>query len=228
MSTSSPPLEFWPREPFRGRLETDWVCPSPLWVVRSPWSSKLSSAYHPWYIKFTYTAVEQVQINRDFHAMAGLPNIIGAIDCTHICVKAPMPLWSALLVCWRPGVSIQRGANCSIAQRRHTRLFCCVLHNIAMNEGLPLPESAQVDIMPESDMACSCETFMRKKWEKFRIRIQKCLRTPQIEVIHLWIELDFSPWLSFQVAIPPIHSVNPPENACPLCLPARPLLRRIE
>ena len=29
-----------------------------------PWSSKLSSVYHPWYIKFPYTAVQQVQIKR--------------------------------------------------------------------------------------------------------------------------------------------------------------------
>ena len=26
---SSPPLDFWPREPFKGRLETDRGCPSP-------------------------------------------------------------------------------------------------------------------------------------------------------------------------------------------------------
>jgi len=42
----------------------------------------------PRYIKFPYTVVEQVQIKRDFYAMAGLPNIIRAIDCT---LSAPAP-----------------------------------------------------------------------------------------------------------------------------------------
>ncbi|XP_062295779.1 putative nuclease HARBI1 [Scomber scombrus] len=45
----------------------------------------------PRYIRFPYTAVDQLQIKQDFHNMAHLPNIIGAIDCTHIRIKAPSP-----------------------------------------------------------------------------------------------------------------------------------------
>ncbi|XP_062300173.1 putative nuclease HARBI1 [Scomber scombrus] len=45
----------------------------------------------PRHIRFPYTAVDQLQIKQDFYNMAQLPNIIGAIDCTHIRIKAPSP-----------------------------------------------------------------------------------------------------------------------------------------
>lgn len=45
----------------------------------------------PRYIKFPYTVNDQEQIKRDFYAIARLPNIIGAIDCTHVRIKAPSP-----------------------------------------------------------------------------------------------------------------------------------------
>jgi len=41
------------------------------------------------YIKFPYNAVEQANIKAQFAARAGFPNVIGAIECSHIAIKAP-------------------------------------------------------------------------------------------------------------------------------------------
>ncbi|KAF1376263.1 hypothetical protein PFLUV_G00209030 [Perca fluviatilis] len=41
------------------------------------------------YIRFPYTAREQAEIKMQFAAMSGFPNVIGAIDCTHIAIRAP-------------------------------------------------------------------------------------------------------------------------------------------
>ena len=46
------------------------------------------SAYQPG-ISNSHNAVEQANIKAQFEARAGFPNGIGAIDCTHIAIKAP-------------------------------------------------------------------------------------------------------------------------------------------
>ncbi|KAF0044633.1 hypothetical protein F2P81_003791 [Scophthalmus maximus] len=66
-------------------------------LTRHPWayleSSNMSHSIRVPYVmtqleinlhnsKFHFTSVEQVQIRRNYHAIAGLPSIIGAIDCT--------------------------------------------------------------------------------------------------------------------------------------------------
>lgn len=41
------------------------------------------------YIKFPYTVGEQANKKAQFAAMSGFPNVIGAIDCTHVAIRAP-------------------------------------------------------------------------------------------------------------------------------------------
>ncbi|XP_034035060.1 putative nuclease HARBI1 [Thalassophryne amazonica] len=43
----------------------------------------------PRYIRFPYNNAEQAVIKRDFHELAGFPNVIGAIDCTHVRLRPP-------------------------------------------------------------------------------------------------------------------------------------------
>ena len=45
----------------------------------------------PEYIRFPYSEMEQIPVKRAFYAIAGLPNTIGALDCTHVHIKAPSP-----------------------------------------------------------------------------------------------------------------------------------------
>ena len=40
-------------------------------------------------ISNSHNAVEQANIEAQFVARAGFPNVIGAIDCTHSAMKAP-------------------------------------------------------------------------------------------------------------------------------------------
>ena len=41
------------------------------------------------YIKFPYNNDQQTGIKRDFYAIARFPNVIGAVDCTHVRMKPP-------------------------------------------------------------------------------------------------------------------------------------------
>ncbi|XP_039591558.1 putative nuclease HARBI1 [Polypterus senegalus] len=41
------------------------------------------------YITFPNTAAERTKIMTDFYNIAGFPSVIGAVDCTHVALKAP-------------------------------------------------------------------------------------------------------------------------------------------
>ncbi len=43
----------------------------------------------PTYVKFPYDVAHQMVVKRGFYEISGIPNTIGAIDCTHVRIKAP-------------------------------------------------------------------------------------------------------------------------------------------
>ena len=61
------------------------VNPEPSHASRYAADIRISARY----IKFPYNVVEQANIKAQFAARAGFPTVIGAIDYTHIAIKAP-------------------------------------------------------------------------------------------------------------------------------------------
>ena len=43
----------------------------------------------PLYIKFPHEAQRQVEVMQGFSSISNMPGVIGAIDCTHVRIKAP-------------------------------------------------------------------------------------------------------------------------------------------
>ncbi len=41
------------------------------------------------YIQFPYDDGQQSVIKREFYEIAGFPNVVGVVDCTHVRLKAP-------------------------------------------------------------------------------------------------------------------------------------------
>ena len=41
------------------------------------------------YIRFPFREAQQTVIKRQFYEIAGFPNVIGAVDCTHVRIKPP-------------------------------------------------------------------------------------------------------------------------------------------
>lgn len=56
-------------------------------IMPNVWDAIVGMA--PRYILFPYAQAEQANIKMQFAAIAGFPNVIGAIDCTHVAIKAP-------------------------------------------------------------------------------------------------------------------------------------------
>ena len=73
-------------------------------------------------------------------------DIIGAIDCTHTHQSTRAIVERTVLKARWMCLDTTGG---KLLHSPEKALTCCVLHNIAMNEGLSLPEPAQADNMSE-------------------------------------------------------------------------------
>lgn len=83
----SPHWGFYPTGPFSERSGIGLVCHSPSLAEQCQQCWLLSS---PFLVNtFPYNDAQQTMIKRGFYEIAGFPNVIGAIYCTHVHLKPP-------------------------------------------------------------------------------------------------------------------------------------------
>ena len=84
--------------------------PSVSLAVEAVTNSLIKVAPH--YIKFPTDQQSLINNKLSFHSVARFPNVVGAIDCTHIAIKAPSEQWT-----WRDFRQPQRGTHDNCAGR---------------------------------------------------------------------------------------------------------------
>uniref|UniRef100_A0A3B4VHQ6 DDE Tnp4 domain-containing protein n=1 Tax=Seriola dumerili TaxID=41447 RepID=A0A3B4VHQ6_SERDU len=123
------------------------------------------------YIRFPYNDAQQSVIKRQFYEIAGFPNLVGAIDCTHVCLKAPSMNDSAFIN-RKNYHSINVQVICDA--RGHTRFFyfskqlCC---NLLGDKGYPFTEYL---ITPLANPATEQERRFNSAHTRTRVTVECC------------------------------------------------------